>query len=76
MVYKNQGRVVPISGDVLDQILECLVLAKQELQGAGHEGWVCTTGVEQEITAAVDSLLSLRARLSVVSDRTLENEKQ
>lgn len=79
MVYKNPSKVIPVSGDTLEQIRECFILALQELEGAGHEGWVCTTGVEQEIAAAlatVDNLIRLSTRLDTALERALEHAKQ
>lgn len=79
MVYNNKSRVVPISTEDLGQITECLIMARQELQGAGSEGWVCTTGIEQEIITALETterLLNLNARLDLAIQRALEIEKQ
>lgn len=79
MVYKNPSKVIPISVDTLQQFRECFILARQELEGAGHEGWVCTTGVDAEIAAAlstIGSLLSLTTRLEATLERALEHAQQ
>lgn len=74
MVYKKLDKEIVISISDLMQIRNCLLMAKDELEGAVYDGWVTTTGIEEEMLVSLDTIASL-FHLNETKEEAIINEK-